>query len=79
MGVPSCAFVLLIVLTHTCVAGVNYGVREFWNQMQENQYCASELGEEEYQRSLWHVADLQLEGGHRFMPKLEGAGYTHHG
>jgi hypothetical protein len=61
------------------VAGINYYAREDWNQLQEVEYCTSEINKEEYHRSWWHEADFQPEGGHEFEPKLEGAGYTYCG
>lgn len=44
------------------ITGINYGMREYWNQMQEVEYCAGKIGKEEYQRILWHDLDLQPEG-----------------
>jgi len=56
------------------IAGVNYVERELWNQMQEVEYGAGKLDNEEYHRNLWHEIDLQPEVGCRFTPKLEGPG-----
>jgi hypothetical protein len=44
-------------------AGIDNAVRENWNQGLMTNFHAGEIGEEDYQRSQWRAAELQLAVG----------------
>ena len=49
-----------------------------YNDMREVEWCAGELGEEEYEQCLYWVTELRpAQGGQVFYPRYAGAGYKH--
>jgi len=55
---------------------MDYLARKTYNELQEVEYCAGELDQEEYERYRWWAVDLQpLAGGRIFEAKVAGTGY----
>ena len=62
-----------------CV-GIDYSARRTWNALQEVEWCAGDLDEEEYEESLFRGTDLRpLPGGRMFKPRVAGTGYHRRG
>ena len=75
---PTRCFVVTFLaraLTPACI-GIDYDDRSTCNDMREVEWCAGELGEEEYERCLYRGAKLRLAwGGQVFYPRYAGTGY----
>jgi hypothetical protein len=57
--------------------GIDYVSRRTYNELQEVEYCAGELDEEEYLRDCWRARDVQLPAGGRvFEARVAGTGYV---
>ena len=62
-------------LTPACI-GIDYDDRLTFNDMQEVEWCAGELGEEEYELCRCRDAELRrARGGRMFYPRYAGTGY----
>ena len=64
-------------LTPACI-GIDYDDRSTCNDMREVEWCAGELGEEEYEWCLYRDAKLRPARGRRvFYLRYAGTGYEH--
>ena len=75
---PTRSFVvpfLARALTPACI-GIDYDDRSKYNDMREVEWCAGELGEEEYERCQFRDAELRPAwGGRVFYPRYARTGY----
>ena len=64
-------------LTPACI-GIDYNDLSTYNDMLEVEWCAGELGEEEYEQSLYQGTELRPAWGSRvFDPRCARTGYEH--
>ena len=62
-------------LTPACI-GIDYNNLSTYNDMLEVEWCAGELGEEEYEQCPCQDAELRpARGGRVFYPRYAGTGY----
>ncbi len=62
-------------LTPACI-GIDYDNQSMYNDMREVEWCAGELGEEEYEQCLYRDTELRPAwGGRVFYPRYAGTGY----